>query len=84
MKALLIDRGSKKVLNILDVKKIEHLELIHVGDCVKVMQSDVLPAGVNADIGDDMTDALDKAAKVAVTGTEPAFVRIMHALGIKG
>lgn len=84
MKALLIDRHTKVVLGVVDVEDVAHLDLIQVGDCIKVLQDDIAPEGMDICVGDDVDDFLQDAAKVCVTGTEPAFMRILRALGIKG
>lgn len=85
MKALLIDRNTKVVHGVIDVEDVAHLDLIQVGDCIKVLHDDIALKGAEIVVGDDVTALLDDAAKVAATNaTEPAFVRLLRALGIKG
>lgn len=84
MKALLIGRESKIVLGIIDVEDAAHLDLIMVGDCIKVMHDDIVKSGTVLQVGDHVATLLEEAAKLADGGTEPAFVRILRALGIKG
>lgn len=83
MKALLIDRKTKEVLSIIEVEDVAHLELISVGDCIKVMQDDIAK-DVQVEVGDDVGLLLDKAAELAEQSGEPGFMRLLRAIGIKG
>lgn len=85
MKALLIDRNTKVVQGLIDVEDVAHLDLIQVGDCIKVLHDDIAMISAEIFVGDDVGGLLDDAAKVPVAAEdEPAYVRILRALGIKG
>lgn len=82
MNALILSKDGV-VLNVIDVADEAHLDLIHVGNLDKVMQSDIANEEKEIKIGDDVSPLLLAAKESATAQTKETVVkRIARALGI--